>query len=416
MKNFPSLEGVQLAVSRLSKVIRLTPWEFNKRLSLLKNASVFFKREDLQQIRSFKIRGAYNKISSLSKKKRSLGIICASAGNHAQGFAFSCNKMQIEGVVYMPATTPQQKVSQVKMFGGKYIRVILIGDTYDTCQKYALKTAKKEGKTFIHAFDDTEVIEGQATIALEILEQSSKPLDYIFVPVGGGGLISGIITVMSILSPETKIIGVEPQGAPSMYQSIISDKRVVLKKIDNFVDGAAVREIGKIPFKICKSQLDEIITVDEGKICQTILDLYNKEGIVAEPAGALAVAGLEEIDKDFESKRIAILLCGGNNDILRMPEISERALLYASLKHYFMIDFPQRAGALKEFVTEILGPNDDITHFEFSKKSYRTNAPAVVGIKLKKAEDFPLLVERMKIHNFKFDYLNDKQNLFQFLI
>ena len=416
MKNFPSIEGVQLAVSRLSKVIRKTPWEFNKRLSSLKNASVFFKREDLQQIRSFKIRGAYNKISSLSEEKRGVGIICASAGNHAQGFAFSCNKMQIEGVVYMPATTPQQKVSQVKMFGGKYIRVVLIGDTYDACQKYALKIAKKEGKTFIHAFDDTEVIEGQATIALEILEQSSKPLDYIFVPVGGGGLISGIITVMSILSPETKIIGVEPQGAPSMHQSIISDKRVVLKKIDNFVDGAAVREIGKIPFKICKTQLDEIITVDEGKICQTILDLYNKEGIVAEPAGALAVAGLEKIDKDFEGKRIAILLCGGNNDILRMPEISERALLYASLKHYFMIDFPQRAGALKEFVTEILGPNDDITHFEFSKKSYRTNAPAVVGIKLKKAEDFTLLVERMKIHNFKFDYLNEKQNLFQFLI
>ena len=416
MKNFPSIEGVQLAVSRLSNVIRKTPWEFNKRLSSLKNTSVFFKREDLQQIRSFKIRGAYNKISSLSEEKRGVGIICASAGNHAQGFAFSCNKMQIEGVVYMPATTPQQKVSQVKMFGGKYIRVVLIGDTYDACQKYALKIAKKEGKTFIHAFDDTEVIEGQATIALEILEQSSKPLDYIFVPVGGGGLISGIITVMSILSPETKIIGVEPQGAPSMYQSIISDKRVVLKKIDNFVDGAAVREIGKIPFKICKTQLDEIITVDEGKICQTILDLYNKEGIVAEPAGALAVAGLEEIDMNFEGKRIAILLCGGNNDILRMPEISERALLYASLKHYFMIDFPQRAGALKEFVTEILGPNDDITHFEFSKKSYRTNAPAVVGIKLKKAEDFTLLVERMKIHNFKFDYLNDKQNLFQFLI
>ena len=232
MKNFPSIEGVQLAVSRLSKVIRKTPWEFNKRLSSLKNASVFFKREDLQQIRSFKIRGAYNKISSLSEEKRGVGIICASAGNHAQGFAFSCNKMQIEGVVYMPATTPQQKVSQVKMFGGKYIRVVLIGDTYDACQKYALKIAKKEGKTFIHAFDDTEVIEGQATIALEILEQSSKPLDYIFVPVGGGGLISGIITVLSILSPETKIIGVEPQGAPSMHQSIISDKRVVLKKID----------------------------------------------------------------------------------------------------------------------------------------------------------------------------------------
>jgi threonine dehydratase len=416
VKKLPSLEGVQLAASRLNSVIRKTPWEFNKRLSESTGASIFFKREDLQQVRSFKIRGAYNKICSLSEGERTRGIVCASAGNHAQGFAFSCKKMQIEGIVYMPATTPQQKVSQVRMFGGEYIQVVLTGDNFDTCQKYALKFAKKENKTFIHPFDDTKVIEGQATIALEILEHSSGPLDYIFVPVGGGGLISGIVTVIKLLSSNTKIIGVEPKGASSMKKSINEGERVVLKKIDNFVDGAAVSQVGKIPFEICKTQLDEIITVDEGKICQTILDLYNNEGIIAEPAGALAISGLEVMESNFKGKRIAVILCGGNNDILRMPEISERALLYASLKHYFLIDFPQRAGAMKEFVTEILGPNDDITHFEFSKKSYRTNAPAVVGIQLKNAEDFSLLVERMKIHNFKFDYLNEKQNLFQFLI
>jgi threonine dehydratase len=416
VKKLPSLEGVQLAASRLNSVIRKTPWEFNKRLSESTGASIFFKREDLQQVRSFKIRGAYNKISSLSEGERKRGIVCASAGNHAQGFAFSCKKMQIEGIVYMPATTPRQKVSQVRMFGGEYIRVVLTGDNFDTCQKYALKFAKKENKTFIHPFDDTKVIEGQATIALEILEHSSGPLDYIFVPVGGGGLISGIVTVIKLLSSNTKIIGVEPKGASSMKKSLNEGERVVLKKIDNFVDGAAVSQVGKIPFEICKTQLDKIITVDEGKICQTILDLYNNEGIIAEPAGALAISGLEVMESNFKGKRIAVILCGGNNDILRMPEISERALLYASLKHYFLIDFPQRAGAMKEFVTEILGPNDDITHFEFSKKSYRTNAPAVVGIQLKNAEDFSLLVERMKIHNFKFDYLNEKQNLFQFLI
>ena len=416
MKTLPSVEGVRQAATRLADVIRRTPWEFNKRLSAMTDASVFIKREDLQQIRSFKIRGAYNKISSLTKAERTGGIVCASAGNHAQGFAFSCQKLQIQGDVYMPATTPQQKVSQVRMFGGEFIEIVLTGDTYDACQKHALKASKKLGKTFIHPFDDKEVIEGQATMALEILNQSSASLDYILVPVGGGGLISGIITVMKSLSPKTKIIGVEPQGAPSMQKALEAGQRISLKKMDRFVDGAAVRQVGELPFEICKSNLSEIITVAEGQICQTILDLYNKEGIVAEPAGALALAGLEMLKTNFKGKRIAVLLCGGNNDILRMPEISERALLYANLKHYFLIDFPQRAGALKEFVTEILGPNDDITHFEFSKKSYRTNASAVVGIQLKEATDFSLLVERMKIHNFKFDYLNEKQNLFQFLI
>ena len=413
---FPSLEGVKLAEFQLQEVCKTTPLEPNKRLSEMTGALVFLKREDLQQIRSFKIRGAYNKIASLSEAAREKGIVCASAGNHAQGFAFACNQLKIHGRVYMPATTPQQKTAQVKRFGGNFVETILTGDTYDECQQVAQKITKKESKIFIHPFDDKEVIEGQATIAIEMLAQQKEGFDYVVVPIGGGGLISGIITVFKALSPHTKIIGVEPQGAQSMKQALEKGKRIRLQEMDRFVDGAAVRQVGALPFEICKNNLETIISVPEGKICQTILDLYNKEGIVVEPAGALGIAALDLIDFDLKGKKVGVLLCGGNNDILRMPEIKERALLYANLKHYFIVDFPQRAGALKQFVNEILGPNDDITHFEFSKKSNRGVAPAVVGIELKSKEDLQVLVDQMKNHNFNFDYLNEKENLFQFLI
>lgn len=416
MFRYPSLQGVLEAADRLEGLTRLTPLEKNKRLSVLTGASVFLKREDLQLVRSFKIRGAYNKIASLTAKEKNTGIVCASAGNHAQGFAFSCQELEIKGEVFMPATTPQQKISQVRMFGGDFVNIVLIGDTYDACQKVALESAKNSGKIFIHPFDDPLVIEGQATLALEMIEQYSEVLDVLLVPIGGGGLVSGVITVFKERSPQTKIIGVEPEGAPSMQKALASGKRIALKEMDGFVDGAAVRQVGKLPFEICKSHLDELLTVPEGKICQTILDLYNKEGIVAEPAGAIAIAALDIISDQLKNKKVGVLVCGGNNDVFRMPEIQERALLYTGLKHYFLIDFPQRSGALKQFVTQILGSEDDITHFEFSKKNFRNNAPAVVGIELKNAADLTLLVERMKKHNFKFDYLNDKQSLFQFLI
>lgn len=411
----PSLEGVQHAKLQLKEVCKETVLESNKRLSEMTGAFVFLKREDLQQVRSFKIRGAYNKIASLTPQERERGIVCASAGNHAQGFAFACNHLKIRGRVYMPATAPQQKIAQVKMFGEGFVETILTGDTYDACQKVALETAKKEGQTFIHAFDDVQVIEGQATIALEMIAQHTEGFDYVFVPVGGGGLVSGILTVFKALSPKTKIIGVEPEGAKSMKFALELNKRIPLKEMDRFVDGAAVRQVGVLPFEICKEFLDDLVHVPEGKICQAILDLYNKEGIVAEPAGALAIAALDLVEYDLKNKNIGVLLCGGNNDILRMPEIKERALLYANLKHYFIIDFPQRAGALKQFVNEVLGPEDDITHFEFSKKSSKSVAPAVVGIELKSKDDLGFLVDRMKNHNFNFDYLNEKENLFQFL-
>ena len=411
----PLLEGVQHAKLQLKEVCKETVLELNKRLSEMTGAFVFLKREDLQQVRSFKIRGAYNKITSLTPQERERGIVCASAGNHAQGFAFACNHLKIKGRVYMPVTSPQQKIAQVKMFGEGFVETILTGDTYDACQKVALETAKKEGQTFIHAFDDVQVIEGQATIALELISQHTEGFDYVFVPVGGGGLVSGILTVFKALSPKTKIIGVEPEGAQSMKLALELNKHIPLKEMDRFVDGAAVRQVGVLPFEICKEFLDDLVNVPEGKICQAILDLYNKEGIVAEPAGALAIAALDLVEYDLKNKNIGVLLCGGNNDILRMPEIKERALLYANLKHYFIIDFPQRAGALKQFVNEVLGPEDDITHFEFSKKSSKSVAPAVVGIELKSKDDLGFLVDRMKNHNFNFDYLNEKENLFQFL-
>ena len=413
---FPNLEGIRNASFKLKGLVRVTPLDLNKRLSNNFSASIFLKREDLQQIRSFKIRGAYNKITSLSHQEIGKGIICASAGNHAQGFAYSCKKLKIKGKIYMPATTPKQKISQVEMFGGEYVKIILIGDNYDTCQEIAIEASNRLKKTFIHPFDDPKVIEGQATIATEMLSQRQKGFDYIIVPIGGGGLISGLITVMKLESPNTKIIGVEPEGAPSMKSSIDRGELVTLKEIDKFVDGAAVKKVGDLTFKICKSNLEKIILVPEGKICQAILDLYNKDGIVAEPAGALAIAALDYLKEEILNKTVGVILCGGNNDIIRMPEIKERALLYAELKHYFLINFPQRSGALKQFVAEILGPNDDITHFRFTKKNFRDNAPAVVGIELKNSGDLKLLITKMKKHKFKFDYLNKNEELFQFLI
>lgn len=412
----PSIEGALRAQSRLNGIVLLTPFQYLDRYSKQFEAKVFAKREDLQQVRSFKIRGAYNTIVTLSEDERKQGIVCASAGNHAQGFAYSCKALGIKGIVFMPVPTPKQKIDQVHMFGGDFVEIRLEGDTYDDAYAAALNFQQKNKAIFIHPFDDINVIEGQATIGLEILDQVKDPLDYLFVPVGGGGLVSGILTVFKSRSPKTKIIGVEPEGAPSLKTSLHNKRNMRLSKIDKFVDGAAVQRVGDICFEVCKTLLDDCISVPEGQICQEILSLYNKEGIVAEPAGAIALAALNVYGEKLRGKSVGTLLCGGNNDITRTAEIKERALLYAQLKHYFIVRFPQRAGALKEFVNQILGPNDDITFFEYSKKNNRENAPAVVGIQLKSAQDFLPLMERMKAHGFYGDYLNEKPDLFQYLI
>ncbi len=413
---FPKIDDIKRAAENIKKVSAVTHLSPSLRYSKKFGANILFKREDLQQVRSYKIRGAYNKISSLTKEEAKIGVVCASAGNHAQGVALSCKLLKIKGTIYMPAPTPSQKLEQVEMFGEDFIEIKLVGDTFDDAYHAALTECEQLEKTFIHPFNDEKVIEGQATIALEILEQAKEPIDYVFVAVGGGGLASGLSTVFKKLSPNTKIIGVEPEGAPSMTESIKNNENTELDEIDKFVDGAAVKRVGDLNFAICKKNLDAMTTVPEGKVCETILELYNKDAIVVEPAGALSISALDFYAEKIKGKNVVCVVSGSNNDITRTPEIKERALLYANLKHYFIVNFPQRAGALKEFVVDILGKNDDITYFQYAKKTNRENGSAVVGVQLKSADDLKPLIAKMKEHNFYGDYLNDKPDLFQFLV
>ena len=415
-QNSISLEKIYKAQHNIKEVVEQTPLVFMKNFSERYQATIFFKREDLQVVRSYKIRGAYNKIQGLTKEELKNGIVCASAGNHAQGVAYACQKLKVQGTIFMPVTTPHQKINQVKMFGGEFVSIQLFGDSFDDSQKAAAEFCAKNKSTFVHPFDDLEVIAGQGTVGLEILNDSKSQIDYLFLPVGGGGLASGVGSVFKTLSPSTKIIGVEPKGAPSLTTSLEKGENTTLIEIENFVDGAAVKRMGELTFEFCKELIDATDVICEGLICSTILKVYNENAMVIEPAGALSIAALENHKEQIKGKTVVCVVSGGNNDITRMEEMKERALFYEGLKHYFIIKFPQRAGALKEFVVDVLGPNDDIAYFEYTKKHNRDKGPAVVGIELDSKEDFEPLLERMKQKGFLGEYLNEKPELFQFLI
>lgn len=415
-KHSVSLEKIYKAQQSIKGVVQATPLVFMKNFSEQYEANIYFKREDVQVVRSYKIRGAYNKIQGLSKAALKNGIVCASAGNHGQGVAFACKKLEVKGIIFMPVTTPNQKIAQVRMFGGEFVEITLVGDSYDDSQKAASEFCEENNSTFVHPFDDLDVISGQGTIGLEILNDSTNPIDYLFLPVGGGGLASGVGSVFKTLSASTKLIGVEPKGAPSLTTSLKNGVNTTLDEIERFVDGAAVKRMGEITFEFCKELLDETDTICEGLICATILKVYNENALVVEPAGALSIAALEKHKEQIKGKTVVCVVTGGNNDITRMEEMKERALLYKGLKHYFIIKFPQRAGALKEFVVDVLGSNDDIAYFEYTKKNNRDKGPAVVGIELKSKEDFEPLVTRMRQKGFLGEYLNDNPELFQFLI
>ncbi len=410
------INKVEKASSRIKDLVKHTPLIKMPNFSERYGAEIYFKREDLQRVRSYKIRGAFNKISTLVEHNEVSGVVCSSAGNHAQGVAQVCQYLGIKGVIFMPTTTPMQKVQQVEMFGKEHIEIRLVGDTYDASYQVAKEYCEANHLEFVHPFDDELIIEGQATVGLELLEDLKQPLDFLFVPVGGGGLVSGLISVFKNRSPSTKIIAVEPEGAPSLSNSLLKGSNTTLDHIDKFVDGAAVKRIGELPFAICKKGVEKVLVVPEGKICSTLLSLYNEKAIVVEPAGALSVAALDLYKEEIKGKRVACIISGGNNDISRMEEIKERSMLYEGLKHYFMITFPQRAGALKEFVVNVLGENDDITYFEYAKKNSRARSSAVVGIELKSPDDFQPLIKRMKELGFYGEYLNDSPQLFQFLI
>ena len=406
---------INAASNVLKTVVLKTPLQFHKKLSEKFKAEIYLKREDLQVVRSYKLRGAYNLIQSLTEEQRNRGVVCASAGNHAQGVAFACKHLNIKGVIYMPAITPKQKINQVRMFGGENIEIVLTGDTFDECQTHALEFMRKNNMVFIPPFDHLKVIEGQGTVAKEILDETSG-IDYIFVPIGGGGLCAGVGEYFRTYSPATQIIGVEPAGAPSMKEALKAGKPVKLEKIQRFVDGASVQKVGDITFPICRDVLKDMLLVPEGKVSSTILQLYNEDAIVAEPAGALSIAALDQYAEKIKGKKVVCILSGGNNDIDRMQEIKERSLLYEGLKHYFIVRFAQRPGALKEFVNHILGPNDDIVRFEFIQKHNKETGPALIGIEVKSAEDFDSLIERMKEHNLNYTLVNQNENLFEYLV
>ena len=410
------IDKIYNAYFQIKNVVVHTPLIRNLNLSENYNADIYLKREDLQVVRSYKIRGAYNKIQSLTTEEKGRGVICASAGNHAQGVAYSCRLLNIYGKIYMPTTTPKQKINQVKMFGREFVEIVIHGDTFDDSFKKALEVCQLEKKTFVHPFDDIKVIEGQATTGIEIIEDMDSEPDFVFVPIGGGGLASGVSTILKNKYKHTKIIGVEPAGAPSMKTSIEAGVNTPLEKIDTFVDGAAVKRVGDITFEICKELLDDIILVPEGKVCTTILKLYNEEAIVVEPAGALSIAALDFYKDKIKGKKVVCVVSGSNNDITRTEEIRERSMLYEGLKHYFIVRFPQRAGALREFLMDVLGPNDDITHFEYAKKNNRESGPAVIGIEIQHKDDFEGLIQRLKDKKFNFEYLNDNLDHFQYII
>ncbi len=411
-----SVGNIYKATMLLKGIVERTPLQLNRNLSDKYGCNVYLKREDLQVVRSYKIRGAYNKIASLSEADRAKGVVCASAGNHAQGVAFACMKLGIQGKIFMPVVTPTQKVKKVKLFGGDNVEVVLAGDTFDDASAEAMKVVETEGKVFVPPFNDPLVIEGQGTVGPEILEDCPEAVDFLFLPVGGGGLISGVGSFFKQLSPKTKVIGVEPSGAPAMHRSLKEGKVVQLHTIDSFVDGAAVKQVGDLTFDICRQVIDEMTLVPEGKVCSSILQLYNEEGIVAEPAGALSIAALDFHKEKIKGKTVVCVVSGSNNDIARTEEIKERSLLYEGLKHYFIIRFPQRAGALRDFLNSVLGPSDDITHFEYTKKHNRESGPAMVGIQVKEREDYEHLLERMEQHGISYQTLNDSSLLFEFLI
>jgi len=396
-------------------VVKHTPLIYNASLSKKYECAVYLKREDLQIVRSYKLRGAYNMISSLSETQKATGVVCASAGNHAQGFAYSCKLLNIKGVVFMPIITPNQKVSQTKMFGDGHIEIKLVGDTFDDCATAAKAYTQSNGMTFIPPFDDVKIIEGQATVGVEILEELAHT-DFLFAPVGGGGLIAGVGAYFQSKSPSTQIIGVEPEGAPSMTAALQAGHPVKLDHIDPFVDGAAVKRVGDQTFEICKAVINEMALVNEGKVCSTILKLYNEDAIVVEPAGALSIAVLADFAQAIKGKTVVCIVSGSNNDIDRMQEIKERSLQYEGLKHFFLVRFAQRPGALKEFVNLVLGPTDDIVRFEYMQKHNKETGPALVGIEMQDKADYDRLLENMKRYHINFTPINKNDNLFGYLI
>ena len=403
----------------LKNVVERTPLDFDRYLSEKYGATIYIKKENMQKVRSFKLRGAYYAIHQLSDEDKARGVVCASAGNHAQGVAYTCNEMKIPATIFMPVTTPHQKIGQVRFFGGKFVTIKLVGDTFDASAQAAQEYTKSEGMTFIDPFDDYNVQAGQGTVAYEIYEQAQEEgvsFDSILVPVGGGGLISGVATYLKDVAPSMEVIGVEASGARSMRAAFDRGYPVKLEEIDKFADGIAVQKVGVKTYEVARKYVDRLLGVDEGLISETLIDMYSKVGTIAEPAGAASVAALEVIKDEIKGKTIVCIISGGNNDINRMPEMEERALIYDGIKHYFVVNFPQRPGALREFVNDILGPNDDITRFEYIKRANKGKGPVLIGIALSDKNDYDGLLDRLSAFDPSYINLHGNETLYNMLV
>ena len=397
----PSISDVNNALKIIRNVFNKTPLERNTNLSLTHKCHLFLKREDLTPVRSYKIRGALNKMSTIKKDSR---VVTCSAGNHAQGVAYACSKMGLFADVFMPNITSGQKVSKVASFGGANISLFLEGTNFDESYDIALNYSKKHNYSFIHPFDDQKIIEGQATVALEILEDLPS-IDYLIIPIGGGGLGAGVSSVFRQISPKTKIIGVEPAGAPSLTKALSVGKPYKLDTINSFVDGASVKRVGDLNFPLLKDNLDSVLLVDEGHVCSKILQMYNENGIIIEPAGVLSLCALDLLKDTINDSTVVSVISGGNSDVFRMPEILERSLIYEGKKFYFRIEFPQKAGALKDFILNVMGPTDDIIYFRYTKHINKEFGPVMLGIETKSKNNSFILMEKMKANNICYEQI-----------
>ena len=412
-----SAAEIDAAAKRIAGVVTPTPLQFSDRLSATTGASVYLKREDLQVVRSYKLRGAYNLLVQLSDEELAAGVVCSSAGNHAQGFAYACRSLGVHGRVYVPAKTPKQKRDRIRYHGGDFIELIVGGSTYDLAAEAALADVARTGATLVPPFDDPRTMAGQGTIAVEILDQLEDEPDLVVVPVGGGGCIAGITTYLAERTTNTSVLGIEPAGAAAMMAALANGGPVTLDHVDQFVDGAAVALAGKQTYAALAAAGDmvSITTVDEGAVCTAMLDLYQNEGIIAEPAGALAVAGLCEANIE-PGTVVVCLVSGGNNDVSRYGEVLERSLVHLGLKHYFLVDFPQEPGALRRFLDDVLGPNDDITLFEYVKRNNRETGEALVGIELGSAADLDGLLQRMRATEMQIETIEPGSPAYRYLL
>lgn len=406
---------IDAAADRLVGVVIETPLQYDVRLSEATGAEVWLKREDLQPVRSYKIRGAYNLIAQLSDAERAAGVVCASAGNHGQGVAYACARLGIKGRIFVPSTTPRQKRERMLALGGEFVKLVVVGDTYDDASAAAKSAALESGATIVPAFDDPRTIAGQGTVVREIVAQLGKAPDTLVVPVGGGGMLAGCLTWLHARHPRVRVVGAEPSGAASMAVALDAGAPRDLKAIDTFVDGAAVRRAGDLTFAIANRFQPRMVSVPEGRICSEMLALYQVEGVIAEPAGALASAALG-IFRPEPGEVVVAIVSGGNNDVSRYSEIVERSLVYEGRKHYFLVNFPQEPGALRRFLDEVLGPDDDITLFEYVKRSNRELGPALVGVELGDPRDYPALLARMDASPMKVEVVAPDSPFYRFLV